>query len=167
MNHTLKRQSRARAKAVAMSGAGMKAAIITASALLIAMLLIAPVFAQSPDVPATSTQATQSVVRDQLEAFRAGDHSRAYSHAAPNIKNYFTTLELFISMVKRGYQPIYEPETFIMGRNMTYNYEVYQEVIVTDKFGKEWQAVYTLKQQEDGSWKVTGVKLEPYKGASV
>jgi hypothetical protein len=167
MNHPLKRQSRARAKAAAMSGAGMTTAIITASALLIATLLIVPVFAQSSDVPAATTQATQSVVRDQLEAFRAGDHSRAYSHAAPNIKNYFTTLEHFVSMVRDGYQPIYEPETFVMGRNITYNGEVYQEVIVTDKFGKEWQAVYTLKQQENGSWKVTGVKLEPYKGASV
>lgn len=43
---------------------------------------------------------------------------------------------------------------------------VYQEVLVTDQSGKQWQAVYTLQKQTDGTWKITGVKMEPTQGAA-
>jgi len=37
---------------------------------------------------------------------------------------------------------------------------------VIDQTGKQWQAVYTMKQQEDGTWKITGVKIDPTQGAA-
>ncbi|MGB7285325.1 MAG: DUF4864 domain-containing protein [Salaquimonas sp.] len=122
--------------------------------------------AQEVSVGAAETAATQSVVRDQLNAFKAGDHNRAYSHAAPNITNYFTTVDRFIGMVKGGYSAIYLSDSFVMGRNTIINDDIYQEVIITDPQGKQWQAVYTLRQQADGSWKITGVKMDPYNGAT-
>ena len=69
-------------------------------------------------------------------------------------------------MVKNGYQPLFDPDFYVFGRNTFLYGEVYQEMIVTDRNGKQWQAVYTLKQQEDGSWKITGVKMEPHQGSS-
>lgn len=118
-------------------------------------------------VSEAETTATQQVIEDQLLAFRAGEHQRAFSHAAPNIKGIFRTVENFAAMVQRGYGAIYEAGEFTFGRNLFQNGEIYQEVLITDSAGKQWQAVYTLKQQEDGSWKITGVKMNPYKGASV
>lgn len=131
-----------------------------------ALGLTVAAFAQNKAVGQAETLATQSVVRDQLQAFKSGDLQRAYSHAAPNITAHFPTVELFSTMVKRGYGAIFKADGFVFGRNTAYNNEVYQEVLITDSSGKQWQAVYTLKQQTDGSWKITGVKMEPHKGLS-
>ena len=134
---------------------------------LLAMLLVTGPAAGEQAVSPADATATQQVIDDQLKAFSSGDHARAYSHAAPSIKRVFPTVEQFIAMVRNGYDPVYAPGDYHFGRNVFLYGEVYQEVIVTDGTGRQWQAVYTLKQQEDGSWKITGVKLNPHKGASV
>lgn len=143
----------------------MKRFLLATHLLLMAAITPLPVFSQEMVAPADTT-ATQSVITDQISAFKAMDHGRAYSHAAPNIKTYFDTVEKFIGMVKGGYGALYAPDAYVYGRNMQLNGEIYQEVIVTDSSGKQWQAVYTLRQQADGSWKITGVKMNPYTGAS-
>jgi hypothetical protein len=132
--------------------------------------MMAPPLAQTAHAQETpspaDTTATQDVIGDQIAAFKAGDGARAYSHAAPGIKQVFTTVDRFMAMVQTGYLPLYNPESYTFGRNALIGGQVHQEVIVTDPSGKQWQAVYTLARQDDGSWKITGVKLNPYKGAS-
>lgn len=132
----------------------------------IAMLVSSWAIAQEVPVGAAETSGTQAVVRDQLNAFKSGDVERAYSHAAPNVKNIFPTLDRFTSMVQKGYGAIWQSDSYVFGRNTIINGEIYQEVLITDPKGGQWQAVYTLKQQEDGSWKITGVQMNPYKGAT-
>ncbi len=122
-------------------------------------------FAQDA-VPQSDAMATQQVINDQIAAFKAGDGERAYSHAAPSIKQVFTTVDRFMGMVQTGYMPLYNPDSFVFGRNAFISGQVHQEVIVTDPQGKQWQAVYTLVRQPDGSWKINGVKLNPYTGAN-
>lgn len=122
--------------------------------------------AQGVGVELDTSNSVKAVISDQLIAFQSKDHSRAYSHAAPNIKGFFTTVDQFIGMVKGGYGAIYNSDSFAYGRNRAFNGEVYQEVLITDQMGKQWQAVYSLKQQADGSWKITGVKINPHKGAA-
>ncbi|WP_083649441.1 DUF4864 domain-containing protein [Salaquimonas pukyongi] len=144
-----------------------KAVIVALVIFAAAGLIGIKAFAQDMPVPAAESSATQAVIADQLQAFRSKDHARAYSHAAPNIKGYFDTVDKFAAMVSRGYGAIYSSRNHVFGRNTIINKEIYQEVIITDRHGNQWQAVYTLKQQEDGSWKITGVKMNPYKGAAV
>jgi hypothetical protein len=117
-------------------------------------------------VPDTDSLATQQVIGGQIEAFKAGDGAKAYSYAAPSIKQVFTTVDIFMNMVQTGYMPLYKPESYVFGKNALISGQVHQEVLVTDAQGKQWQAVYTLMRQDDGSWKVTGVKLNPYNGVS-
>ncbi len=109
---------------------------------------------------------TKGVIADQLAAFQSKDYERAFSHAAPTIKKIFKTTENFIGMVKGGYSQLYDPDSYIFGRNFNMDGTVHQEVITTDQQGKQWQAIYTLRQQPDGSWKITGVKMQPYAGAA-
>ena len=112
------------------------------------------------------TRLTQGVISDQIAAFKSGDSERAYSHAAPNVKIVFPTADRFIAMVQTGYTPLYNPDSFVFGRNALIGEQIHQELIVTDHAGKQWQAVYSLQLQGDGSWRITGVKLNPYSGAS-
>lgn len=136
--------------------------IFIASIFLLCSLSSLMVFAQEK---APYEVEIQSVIRDQLSAFQTGDHERAFSHAAPTIKQIFKNTENFVGMVRNGYAPLYNPETFTFSRSLQQGGTMYQEVLVTDQNGKQWQAVYTLKEI-DGVWKITGVKMDPYNGAS-
>jgi Domain of unknown function (DUF4864) len=138
------------------------------AAIVILALLSAPAIGHAQTDPDEADAiTTMRVIEDQLEAFRAHDLPRAYSHAAPNIRAIFPSVEQFSAMVESGYGAIYSPQSYVFGRSRLQSGEVYQEVIITDDNGRQWQAVYSLKRQEDGSWQITGVKLNPYKGASV
>jgi len=123
--------------------------------------------ARADEVPPADAKAVQEVIDGQIGAFRAQDHAKAYSFAAPGIRQVFPTVEGFMAMVTSGYQPVYDPESYTFGRNIAVGGQVHQELLITARDGKLWQAVYTLQKQEDGSWKVTGVKLNPFKGESV
>jgi len=125
-----------------------------------------PENARAQDITPEIKSSTQNVIRDQIRAFQNGQHERAFSHAAESIRQIFKNTDQFINMVKGGYMPLYDPENYSFGRNLNVDGLVHQEVIATDQKGRQWQAVYTLKQNEDGSWKITGVKMEPYQGAS-
>lgn len=132
----------------------------------VTMLLIAVVTASSQTVTPEIEVNTQAVIQDQISAFQSKDYDRAFSHAAPTIKQIFKTKENFIRMVKGGYSVLYSPDSYIFGRNFNLDGTIHQEVIATDEKGNQWQAIYTLKQQPDGSWKITGVKMNPYTGAA-
>lgn len=139
-----------------------------AAAMLVAALFVgaAPNAGWAAEASQIDRKAVQSVIDGQIGAFKAHDHEKAYSFAGPGIRKIFPTVERFIGMVTGGYQPVYDPEHYSFGRSLDVDGTVHQEVILTDKNGKSWQAVYTLQKQEDGSWKITGVKLNPYKGVS-
>jgi len=51
-------------------------------------------------------KAAQDVIDSQLKAFIANDGARAYSFAAPNIKQLFPTADVFMDMVGKGYAPV-------------------------------------------------------------
>ncbi|MCG6859272.1 MAG: DUF4864 domain-containing protein [Salaquimonas sp.] len=133
---------------------------------LVVFLLSLAVGAFAADTAPADRLETQHVIDQQIGAFRAGDNEKAYSFAAPGIKQVFPTVERFIDMVTSGYMPVYDPESYVFGRSIDQGGQIHQEVIVTDRNGKTWQAVYTLQKQADDTWKITSVKLNPYKGAS-
>ena len=69
---------------------------------LVLLNFAAPNFGFAQQNNDVTTLDTQAVIRDQLTAFQTRDHERAFSHAAPGIKNIFKNTENFIGMVRRG-----------------------------------------------------------------
>lgn len=131
-----------------------------------AVLFLAVAAKAQEAVPPQDAQAARSVIEQQLTAFRSGNRDAAYSYAAPSIQRIFPTVERFMTMVETGYGVLINPESHVFGRNTLFGGEVHQEVIITGVDGKQWQAVYSLARQDDGSWKITGVKMNPYNGAT-
>jgi hypothetical protein len=128
--------------------------IRTVFAILFSLFLFLP--AHSEDLSPPDKANVQAVIAGQLEAFKAGDGVKAYSYAAPFVTKVFPTVEIFMTMVQRGYEPIY--------RNTKYGFGS----IVTDTLGRPAQhvtitaaneAVYAMQQQPDGSWKIAGVQM--------
>ncbi|UWU75328.1 DUF4864 domain-containing protein [Bradyrhizobium huanghuaihaiense] len=129
------------------------------AALLIALtvalgIALGPVSARAGDV-----SAAQGIVRAQEQAFARDDAAAAYSHAAPTIKEIFPTPDIFMSMVQNGYAPVYRHKSFEFGESKSEGSWIAQRVHIIDANGEAWEALYTLEQQPDGSYKITGCSL--------
>ena len=101
----------------------------------------------------------QGVIRAQEQAFVRGDASAAYSYAAPAIKEIFPAPDIFMSMVQNGYAPVYRHKSFEFGESKVEGSSIAQRVHIVDANGEAWEALYTLEQQADGSYKITGCSL--------
>ncbi len=108
---------------------------------------------------ADDVAAAQSVIRAQEQAFIHDDAAAAYSYAAPAIKQIFSAPDIFMSMVQSGYAPVYRHKSFEFGDSKTEGSSVAQRVHIIDANGEAWEALYTLEQQADGSYKITGCSL--------
>ena len=103
--------------------------------------------------------AVQSTIEGQLKAFLSDDAGGAYSFAAPNIQAIFPTQDIFMNMVRQGYKPVYRSMSHQFGELKETPAGLEQTVDIVDASGGFWTAIYTLQQQPDGSWKITGCSL--------
>jgi len=125
----------------------------------VALLLFA-LFVCTASVSANDdVAAAQSVIRSQEQAFGRDDAAVAYSYAAPAIQDLFPRADIFIAMVQNQYAPVYRHKSFDFGEARTEGSWVAQRVHIIDTNGEAWEALYTLEQQGDGSFKITGCTL--------
>lgn len=108
----------------------------------------------------------QRIITSQLNAFNADDGAAAYAFAAPSIQRLFTSPEIFLSMVKKGYAPVYRRQSYAFGKIGTeMGGQPTQHVTIIDANGKAWTALYAMERQPDGSWKISGCSLVEAPGA--
>jgi len=125
------------------------------AALLVALgIIFSSVSAFADDVTAA-----QGVIRAQEQAFARDDATAAYSYAAPAIKEIFPAPDIFMSMVQNGYAPVYRHKSFEFGESKNEGNWIAQRVHIVDANGEAWEALYTLEQQADGSYKITCCSL--------
>ena len=101
---------------------------------------------------------------EEIAAFQAGDGERAYGHAAPAIKRLFPSVAIFMRMVEQGYEPVFRPKSFAFIDQQVGGDDAVQYVDLVGPDGAAWIAMYTLRRQPDGSWKITGCRLKPATG---
>jgi hypothetical protein len=124
--------------------------------LLLTALLLAFV---PPARAGDDAAAAQNVIRSQEQALARDDAATAYSYAAPQIHGLFPQADLFMSMVQRGYPPVYRHKSFEFGESRIADGKIAQRVHIVDANGEPWEALYTLEQQPDGSLKITSCQL--------
>jgi Domain of unknown function (DUF4864) len=99
----------------------------------------------------------RTVIESQLNAFAADDGGKAYSYAAPIVQQAFPTVDMFMTMVTKGYPPVYRNTARIYG-------DVFEDglgrpamrVVLTGQDGKRYEALYSMQKQPDGTWKIAG-----------
>jgi len=121
----------------------------------LAPLLAAAQSAVSPD----DARAVRAVIESQLDAFRKDDAERAFSLAAPGIRQTFGTPEKFMHMVRSSYAVVYRPTSVAFEAPVAIDGEIVQPVRMTDAEGRAWIAVYPMQRQPDGSWRTNGCQL--------
>jgi hypothetical protein len=125
-------------------------------ALLVAFLIGLSALASAGDEVA----AGQSVIRSQEQAFGRDDGVAAYGFAAPGIKGLFPSPDIFMSMVRSAYAPVYRHRSFEFGEAKASEGKILQEVQIIDADGAAWEALYTLELQPDGSLKISACVLK-------
>jgi uncharacterized protein DUF4864 len=123
-------------------------------ALLLALLLGLSSAARADDVADA-----QKIIRSQEQAFARDDAAAAWSYAAPAIQEMFQAPEIFMQMVQQDYAPVYRHRSFEFGEGKAEGGRIAQRVDIVDDNGEAWEALYTLEQQSDGSYRITGCSL--------
>ncbi len=108
----------------------------------------------------------QNIIKNQMSAFASGNAKAAYSFATSSLQQRFRSPEFFMEMVRQGYQPVYRPRSVIFGRSKITSLGPTQEVFVTGPKGKDWVALYSFEEQDDGSWRISGCFLTKSEGFS-
>ena len=109
----------------------------------------------------------RAVITEQITAFKADDVARAYSHAAPMIRQVFPDPDRFMAMVKQGYQPVYRPQSYSFGKaGFSASGRPIQRVTIVGPDGLNYEAIYTMERQPDGTWQINGCALVKAKDVS-
>lgn len=125
---------------------------------LMAVVALTGIVLASP-ARAGDASEVRAAISGQLEAFRSDDGASAYSYAAPNIQAMFPSPQIFMGMVRSGYDPVYRSSNTVFGALKAEGAGFRQEVYLTDQNGQSWIASYTLERQVDGSMKITGCAI--------
>jgi hypothetical protein len=140
---------------------------ITTLCLTFALALFAAIApAAAEPVSAGDTKAVRAVVEAQLAAFAADDAKRAFSYAAPSIREMFGTPERFVAMVRAGYPVVYRPSNVNFLHPVWVDGQLVQGVHLSDAEGTLWLAIYKLERQPDKSWRISGCDVQPASGKS-
>ncbi len=131
-------------------------------ALLVLQLLALPVQAQS--LTAADEKNVRAVVEGQLAAFAKDDAKKAFSFAAPNVREAVGDAPAFLAMVKRDYPVVYRPGSVAFLQVEGKDGEALQRVQMLDAAGNSWLALYSLQRQKDKSWRITGCVVVENKG---
>lgn len=111
--------------------------------------------ARAADVPPADARAVRKVIEAQLAAFAEDDAERAFSFAAPSIREAFGDAEKFMTMVRKGYPVVYRPTSVRFLDPVLESGALLQRVRMTDDVGVPWMVVYSLERQDDKSWRIT------------
>jgi len=123
------------------------------------LFLLAPGLGHGQSVSAADARAVRAVIEAQLEAFRRDDAPRAFSYAAPGIREAFGTPEKFMAMVREQYAVVYRPRSVSFEEPLMAGEDLVQPVRITDGDGRTWMAIYPMAKQPDGTWRINGCHL--------
>jgi len=113
---------------------------------------------------AADEKTVRSVVAAQLAAFAKDDAVKAFSYAAPNIREAIGTAEAFLTMVRRDYPVVHRPASVTFLKAEGKDDDVVQRVQMLDASGNSYLAVYTLQRQRGNVWRITGCVVVENKG---
>ena len=113
---------------------------------------------------AAQEKSVRAVVEAQLAALARDDAVKAFSFAAPNVRQAVGSAAAFLAMVQRGYPVIYRPASFAFLKPEGKDDQAIQRVQMVDASGDAWLAIYSLQLQKDKTWRITGCNIAPNRG---
>lgn len=125
--------------------------------LFAALALLAAWPALAVPLARADAKAVRAVVEGQLRALADGDAERAFSYAAPAIRDQFGDAKRFMAMVAGSYPMVVRPAaTVFFQPTVDGDGDVLQVVQLRDGAGKRWRASYLMARLDDGAWRIAG-----------
>ena len=118
-------------------------------------------------LPEADRTAIRQVIEQQLQAFQRDDGKAAFSYAAPGIQSKFESAEMFMEMVRSGYQTVYRPRAVQFKDIISLEGTPAQRIIVIGPDGVPMIAVYPMRRMLDGSWRIDGCVLVPFRQSDI
>nr|WP_323780553.1 DUF4864 domain-containing protein [Amylibacter sp.] len=118
-------------------------------------LAAAPIEAQQDEI--------KSVISSQIQSFMKDDFARAFTFAAPNIKEIFQTSDRFGQMVRQSYPMVHHPAEVVFQGLREEAGTMQQNVLIRDLQGQYFVARYSMIQV-NGDWQISGVSIEQSPG---
>ena len=103
--------------------------------------------------------AIRSTIERQIDAFRADDGERAFGFADASIRAMFGDPARFMAMVREGYAMFYRPRRFEFAETVERPDGYAQAVEFDGLDGTSALAVYEMRRQPDGSFRIAGVHI--------
>ena len=130
------------------------------AALILSLVLAGTAIAQELSLSDSDRAAIRDIIGKQVEAFQRDDGPAAFGYASPAIQGMFGTPEIFMDMVRQGYQPVYRPRAFEFREIVERDGQPTQKVQVIGPDGRPVTAFYPMTQLPDGSWRINGCYLK-------
>ena len=127
-------------------------------------LLALCVPAHASPFTAADEKSVRTVVEGQLGAFARDDANKAFSYAAPNVREAVGTAANFMAMVRNSYPAVYRPASVAFLKPEGKDDRAIQRVQMTDASGDSWLAIYSLERQKNKAWRITGCMVVENKG---
>ncbi len=115
--------------------------------------------AHAQGIAAADGIAIRGTIERQIEAFRADDGERAFSFADDTIRAMFGDAPAFMAMVRQGYAMIYRPRSYAFAEAAPQGDDIAQIVEFDGLDGTSAAAVYVMRRQEGGGFRIAGVYL--------
>lgn len=127
-------------------------------------LLVFTVSAHAATLAPKDEKSVRDVVQGQLAAFAADDAVKAFSYAAPNIRQSSVSAKQFMAMVRENYAVVYRPVSVSFFKPEKMGAGALQAVQLTDENDVQWMAFYTLQRQKNRLWRITGCVVKSATG---
>src|SRR4051794_2616299 len=106
---------------------------------VVSFLVASALFVSLASAGDAEVKAGQAVIDGQLKALIANDGAKAYSFAAPNVKQIFPPVDPFMNMVPNGSPPVRKPQTYSFGKvEQTSPGSIVQQVLIVGPDGKDY-----------------------------
>lgn len=107
----------------------------------------------------TDAKAIHITVQSQLNAFLNDDAISAFELATSSTRAQIGTPDRFLRLVKEQYGAIYRHRVAIFTKPEVVDGNTIQTVRLTDRDGLVWVALYKMRREPDGKWKIDGCQL--------
>ncbi len=112
------------------------------------------------------SEAVQTTIQSQLNAFEAGEFDRAFEFASPTIQRMFQSPEMFENMVRQGYPMVVNNSRVDFLELREISGRVWQKVLIQGTDGSAFVLDYQMIETPDG-WQINGVQILPSVGVGV
>ena len=101
----------------------------------------------------------RAVIEAQRQAFLRHDGAAAFALASPGLQALYQRPGNFMAMVEAGYDPVFRARAFDPRDFVLYRGYLSERVTVIGPDGAPVTALYMMRQNPDGAWRIAGCVL--------